>query len=269
MTTAPIETPRRPLPIRLWVALRAVGRTVLVAGFSLFSASIAFGAKPLRRPAPKLYYPLRNWAYRVWTVGLCRSWNIQVEIDGEPPQADYFLVTNHLSYVDIPVLGRYLHGTFIAKSELSGWPIAGQVIRSGDTIFIDRGRKRDLLRVMDEVNRALDDDLGVILFPEGTSSKGDELLPFKPSLLQIAAGSHRPVHWATIEYSTGDPHRAPSRFVNWWGDESFLTHYFRFITLDRVRATIRFGDQPVHGQDRKELSATLRQRMLARFRPMN
>lgn len=251
------------------MTVRGVWRTVLVAGISLFSATIAFGFKPLRRPAPKLYYPVRNWAYRTWTRGLCWAWNIQVEVDGRPPEDDYFLVTNHLSYVDIPVLGRHIHGTFIAKSELSGWPVAGQVIRSGDTIFIDRGRKRDLLRVMKEVDRALEDGLGVVLFPEGTSSKGDDMLPFKPSLLQIAAGSHRPVHWAILEYWTDDPHCKPSQFVNWWGDEPFLPHYLRFVSVDRIYATIRFGDEPVHGQDRKELSAALRERMLTKFRPMD
>ena len=240
-----------------------------MCGISLFSAAVAFGFKPLRKPAPRLYYPVRNWAYRVWTRGLCWAWNVHVELEGEPPRGDYFLVTNHLSYIDIPVLARHLHGTFIAKSELSGWPIAGQIIRSGDTIFINRARKRDLLRVMDEVNRALSDGLGVILFPEGTSSKGDDMLPFKPSLLQIAAGSHRPVHWATLEYSVEEPHRAPSRDVNWWGDEDFLPHYLRFVTLDRVNAVIRFGHEPVHGQDRKELSAALREEMLGLFQPMD
>ena len=239
-----------------------------MACISLFSASVAFVAKPLRRRAPKVYYPVRNWAYRLWTWGLCRAWNITVQVEGDPPEGDYFLVTNHLSYVDIPVLGRHLHCTFIAKSELSGWPVAGQVIRSGDTIFIDRGRKRDLLRVMKEVDEALADGLGVILFPEGTSSKGDGLLPFKPSLLQIAAGSHRPVHWATIEYRSEDPWCRPSQFINWWGDEAFLPHYLRFVTLPGVRAVIRFGEEPVHGQDRKELSAALRERMLTKFRPM-
>lgn len=241
---------------------------MLVGLFSLFSATIAFGFKPLRKPAPRLYYPIRNFAYRTWTAGLCWSWNIEVVVEGEAPRGDYFLVTNHLSYLDIPVIGRNLHGTFIAKSELAGWPVAGQIIRSGDTIFIDRGRKRDLLRVMEEVDRALADDLGVILFPEGTSAKGDEMLPFKPSLLQIAAGSHRPVHWATLEYITHDADRPPSRFTNWWGDEAFLPHYLRFITLDRIQAVLRFGEEPVHGQDRKELSSVLRERMLETFRSM-
>ncbi|MDA8019162.1 MAG: 1-acyl-sn-glycerol-3-phosphate acyltransferase [Thermoanaerobaculia bacterium] len=239
-----------------------------MALLSLFSASVTFGFKPLRRPAPDLYYPVRNWAYRAWTTGLCWAWNIHLEIDGDPPTGDYFLVTNHLSYIDIPVLARKLHGTFIAKSELSGWPVAGQIIRSGDTIFIDRGRKRDLLRVMEEVDRTLGDGLGVILFPEGTSSSGESMLPFKPSLLQIAAGSHRPVHWATLEYRTEDAERLPSRFVNWWGDEGFVPHYLRFVTLDRITAVIRFGPDPVHGRDRKELSAALRERMMDAFRPM-
>lgn len=251
-----------------WVTLRGIWRTLLVTSFSLLSATVAFVAKPLRRPFPGIYYPIRNWAFRSWTRGLCWAWNIEIEVEGDAPDGAFFLVTNHLSYIDIPVIARCLHGTFIAKSELSGWPLAGHVIRSGDTIFIDRGRKRDLLRVMDEVERALADGLGVILFPEGTSSKGDGLLPFKPSLLQIAVESGRPVHWATLEYDTDDEQRLPSRFVCWWGDEAFVPHYLRFVTLDRTRAVIRFGRQPVRGSDRKEISAALRERMDETFSPM-
>jgi len=252
----------------MWIALRGLWRTVVVLVVSLVSAGLAFAVTPLRKPAPKLYCRLRKLAFRSWTVSLCWAWNIKVELEGEVPEGAFFLVSNHVGYVDVPVLGRHLDAIFVAKADLSGWPVAGQVIRSGGTIFIDRGRKRDLLRVMNEVDRALADGLAVLLFPEGTSSKGDDLLPFKPSLLQIAAGGDRAVHWATVEYRTEAGEGPPSRHVCWWGEEEFLPHYLRFIALNRVTAVIRFGDQPVLGVDRKQLSETLRENMRRSFQPM-
>ena len=98
-------------------------------------------------------------------------------VEGRPPEPPFFLVTNHLSYVDIPVIGSQVGAIFIAKSEISSWPAVGFMCRSINTIFIDRTLRRDLSRVMREIDREMEHGMGVVLFGEGTSSKGATVLP--------------------------------------------------------------------------------------------
>lgn len=247
--------------------LRGVVRTLFVVLVTGAAVLVAGSAKPFRR-WPRIYYPWRNLGYRIWTWGLCTGWNLRVRFEGTPPEGSFFLVCNHLSYLDVAVLGRHLHTTFVAKADLDSWPVLGFAFRTGDTIFIDRGRKRDLLRVMEQVEGYLADGLGVILFPEGTSSRGRTILPFKPSLLQIAARHEIPVHWATLRYEVPEGEGPPSHTAAWWGDEAFLPHYGRMIRVSRIDAVVRFGEEPVHSPDRKELADTLRRRMLRAFEPM-
>ncbi|MEL7059130.1 MAG: lysophospholipid acyltransferase family protein [Acidobacteriota bacterium] len=192
---------------------------------------------------------------------------MRVKVEGSPPREPTLMVANHLSYLDIPLLGGLLPTTFVGKADLRGWPALGAVFDAAGTIFIDRGSKKDLLRVMDEVRTALADGLSVIVFPEGTSGRGDEILPFKPSLLEVAAASGLPVAWATIHYATPPGEQPPSESVCWWGDELLLPHYLRMIRLPSIAATVRFGAESVRGEDRKEIARALYVAMSAGFEP--
>ncbi|MCG8455598.1 MAG: 1-acyl-sn-glycerol-3-phosphate acyltransferase, partial [Holophagales bacterium] len=189
--------------------------------------------------------------------------------EGQPPSGRFFLVSNHVGYLDIPFLGTAVDAAFVAKADLRGWPFLGTVFAAADTIFIDRARKRDLIRVMAQARSAMDRGLGVVLFPEGTSGKGDRILPFKPSILQFAVEAAVPVHYATLTYRTADGAPPPSDSVCWWGDEPFFPHYRRMIQLDIIEAVLRFGDAPVEKSDRKELAQALRDAMSSQFEPMD
>ncbi|MEM8933817.1 MAG: lysophospholipid acyltransferase family protein [Acidobacteriota bacterium] len=247
---------------------RAVFRTLAILISTLIAFAAVLGMRALGWIAPQLALRGRNATFRRWGRALCRAFGARIRVEGTPPTGRFVLVTNHLSYVDIPLLGSLVDAAFIGKADLRGWPLLGAVFDAADTIFIDRSRKRDLVRVMGQVDAAMDRGLGLVFFPEGTSGKGDRILPLKGSLLQIAVTAELPVHWATITYGTVDGDPPPSHGVCWWGDEPLLPHYRRLSRLESFDATIRFGEAPIAGTDRKALAEALRSAMESRFEPM-
>lgn len=193
---------------------------------------------------------------------------MEMEINGPPPKPPFFLVSNHVSYVDIPVLRLAANGIFVAKKEVKDWFLAGPMIRNMGNIFIDRKNRRDIPRAGAEVIRKLNEREGVILFPEGTSSKGEMILPFNSSFLEFAAKTDLPVSFAAIRYITPDGGPSPSERICWWDDTGFLKHLYLLFTLPSFKASVTFGEEPVVETDRKELAARLKRRVEDVFVPM-
>jgi 1-acyl-sn-glycerol-3-phosphate acyltransferase len=219
---------------------------------------------------------LRKTGTRPWRAGLQHQWarlvaaslRMRISVEGRPPASPFFLVSNHLGYIDIVVLAARLRCVFVAKSEVASWPVIGLMCRSAGTLFIDRTIKRDIPRVMGEIDEAMRAGMGVIVFPEGTSSSGAEVLPFRPSLLQPAAGSDTPVSYAAITYRTPPGAPAAHLSVCWWGDAGFAGHLLRLLRLPSIDARIVFGAEPVRSADRKELAVRLRDAVRGAFEPV-
>ncbi len=211
---------------------------------------------------------VRRVLHRLWGRGALRILGVRVACSGTPPPAGRLVVSNHLSYLDIMVLGSLLPVVFVSKSEVRNWPFVGLVATMAGTIYIDRNRKRDALRVLAQMQTAQDGGDCVVIFPEATSTDGSTILPFRSSLFAAAARAGAPVRWTTLSYRTpsGAP-RARDR-VCWWGDAGFVGHFLRLCGLKRIDCTVHFGDSPVRSQDRKALARTLREAMLQRFRPV-
>ncbi len=251
------------------IRLRALFRTLLVLIATVLGYSGCWVAKGIGLFSKEAGRRHRNAVFRAWAWRLCRYFGMRVTVEGTPPSGRFFLVVNHVGYVDIPLIATAVDAAFVAKADLARWPFVGKVLAAADTIFIDRARKKDVLRVIGQVEDAMDRGLGVVLFPEGTSGKGDEILQFKPSLLQFAVEGGHEVYYATLEYRTQDGDLPPSEGVCWWGDEDLLPHYRRLSCLrGGIEAVLRFGERPIVGQDRKVLAEQLREGMLESFRPM-
>ena len=210
----------------------------------------------------------RQLAFTFW----CRSFELisgmELEVVGEPPRPPFFMVANHLSYVDICALRMVTQGVFVAKGEISGWFLAGRIVRDMGNIFIDRQNRRDIPRAGEEIVQRLNEGEGVIIFPEGTSTKGEDVLPFNSSFLQFAAERDLPVSYAAISYRTPEGEMPASDAVCWWEDISFAAHMFRLFTVKRFTAVVSFGDEPVSGTDRKLLAKELHRRVNERFMPV-
>ncbi len=216
---------------------------------------------------PRARVRWRHRVVRTWARALCNIMGVRVRMTGTPPQAPFFLVANHLTYMDILLLYTRVDGVFIAKRDMRHWPVLGPLANLFSTIWVNREVRRDAVRVLDVIDESIARGDGVILFAEGTTSAGNALLPMRPALFDWAAREQYPVHYVALSYRTvpGVPvHLA----VGWWGDMPFMRHAWDFCRLSIVEALLDFGDAPIVAPTRGELAARVEQAITARFIPM-
>lgn len=210
----------------------------------------------------------RQVIFAAWTASFVRISKMTIEVVGTPPKPPFFLVTNHLSYTDIAAIRAVAKGVFVAKAEVETWFLAGRICRDMGTVFIDRKNRRDIPRAGELIIERLDAGEGVIVFPEGTSTKGEEVLPFNSSFLEFAARKDIAVHYAAITYST-PPGEMPAHIAAcWWEDISFFAHLWRLFKVSGYTATITFGETAIKNADRKLLASELRDHVAENFVPV-
>lgn len=176
------------------------------------------------------------------------------KIFGEIP-ARGLLVSNHLSYFDILLIGSVTPAVFVSKADVRGWPLIGWLTKLSGTVFIERARRSHVGAVNREIESALADDLLVVVFPEGTSSNGETVLPFRSSLLEPVLRGGQEIHVSRIRYELTDGDA--SNEVCYWGDHSFFPHLLNLLGNKSVQAQLRFGSFQRQTDDRKELAAQL------------
>lgn len=210
----------------------------------------------------------RQILFRTWARIFVRLSGMKIEIIGTPPKPPFFLVSNHLSYVDIPTLRAVVEGVFVAKAELDYWFLAGKIIRDMGQIFINRRNRRDIPRAGREIIKKLSEGEGVMIFPEGTSTKGETVLPFNSSFLEFAAKTDLPVSYVSISYKTPPNGKTASESVCWWDDTVFLVHLWRLFQMREFTAVLSFGEEPVMNPNRKELARRLWEKVNESFIPV-
>lgn len=211
---------------------------------------------------------LRQVIFHKWAQAFVLIANMKVEVIGTMPKPPFFLVSNHLSYVDIPAYRAVLETVFVAKSDIESWTLVGRMVRDMGTIFINRKNRRDIPRAGKEVVERIESGEGVIIFPEGTSTSGEEVLPFNSSFLEFAAKNNLPVSYASISYRTDDKTGKASQYVCWGEDIGFIDHLLRMFELKEFTAVLTFGEEPVTKTDRKELAHELREKVKEKFVPV-
>lgn len=230
--------------------LRLLGRTVGEWLLVLLALPVTLGSERRRRA----------WASRrcsSWGRGVARILGMKVTVRGVPPERPFFLVCNHLSYVDIWALAGVTGGLFVAKSEVARWPLMGFISRHASTLFVDRKRMRDIPRVLEEIRGVLSAGQGILLFPEGTSTGGDRVLPFRSPLLEVAVRGRIPVSYAGLRYRTGPGLPPAGEAVCWWREMTLTDHLFGLLRLPGFEAEILFGAEPMVDEERKALAARL------------
>ncbi len=223
-------------PIRSTLVVLAV---LLWAGFLILPQLIVLLIMPGSR------YVLPQLFHR----GLCRLFRVQVEIHGIPSKDKPTLfVLNHISWLDIPVIGKAIRGSFVAKQEVAGYPLIGPLSRLQQTIFIARTRP-SVKNHKDDMQRHLEQGDNIFLFPEGTSSNGLVIQNFKSAYFALAESymGEKPltVQPVTLAYSHMDNlmmTRGTMGIVAWIGDEDLVSHVWEFLKTGRVTAELRFHD---------------------------
>lgn len=244
--------------------IRALFRFVLLLSATL---GVYFAWFALRFLIPNKQY-WRQLTFENWSKAFVWICGMKIEVIGSPPKPPFFLVSNHLGYIDIPAIRSVAQGVYVAKHDISEWFMAGKMIRNMGTIFVNREKRRDIPRAGSEVIETLDRGEGVIVFPEGTSTKGDGVLPFNSSFLEFAAKTDTPVSYVSISYRTPEGEPPPSESICWWDDTPFLNHLLKLLAVKRFTAVLNFGDDVVVSPDRKLLASELRHKVLERFIPV-
>jgi 1-acyl-sn-glycerol-3-phosphate acyltransferase len=213
-------------------------------------------------------HAFRARAVQFFFRGVRSMIGLRVHATGEDPEAPFLLVSNHLGYLDVFVFMSHLSCALVAKQEIRSWPVVGYLVKIGGTIFIDRNSRKDVLRINDRLEEAMQRGQGIIVFPEGTSTAGDQVLPFRASLLAPIAASDRPVHFASLTYRTPGSDAPAYQTAAWWGDMTFADHFWRMLALPRIDAHVHFGKIAGDTDDRKEVAERLTEEVRACFEPI-
>lgn len=212
-------------------------RALLRAGWLAMHIALGFPLIVLFFRRPRHDSRMQRRLFQWWQRGVCRILNIQVVLRGKPVD-DSFVVANHVSWLDIPVLASVWHGAFLAKVEVASWPLIGWLVRRSGTMLIRRGCAASLDEVVGRLQRRLRHGGGICMFPEGTTTDGQSVRRFQPRLFEAAIRSDAWVQPVALRYFDPDGNLHPNApFV---GDDDFVSHLWRLLLGPAVRIEVVF-----------------------------
>jgi 1-acyl-sn-glycerol-3-phosphate acyltransferase len=237
--------------------LRVLARLLWLAGECAL-VGLDFVFRILLRPGQGSLRARALWLQRGCRRAL-RIFGVETEALGTIPTSG-LLVSNHLSYLDILVLSAVAPAVFIAKREVRNWPVFGWFARLGGTLFVDREKRTRVGEFNGALQTILEQQILVVLFPEGTSSGGQTVLPFKSALLEPAAANSHLVTACSIAYRLEDGDVAEE--VCYWKDMTFLPHLINLLSKRRIGVVVRFSELRQESADRKKLARQLHSEVL-------
>jgi 1-acyl-sn-glycerol-3-phosphate acyltransferase len=193
-----------------------------------------------------------------WAERMLNLMDIRLTVHGTPPaHGPVLVVCNHLSWLDILTIHAARHVRFVSKAGVRHWPVIGTLSTGAGTLYIERERRRDAVRVVHHMTEALRAGDVIAVFPEGTTSDGHGLLPFHANLLQAAISSGAPVQPAALRFAdaaSGQNSDAP-RYVD---DDNLLASLWNTLKAPPLLAIVHFGElQPPAGRDRRGWAKSL------------
>lgn len=207
---------------------------------------------------PRLTPAERNATVQQWAADMLAVLGIRLVVHGTPPaQGPLLLVSNHLSWLDILAIHAARHVRFVAKAGVRHWPLIGTLATGAGTLYIERERRRDALRVVHHMTEALGRGELLAVFPEGTTTDGRTLLPFHANLLQAAISAGAPAQPAALRFAdaaSGETSFA-ARYID---DDSLVASLWRTLCAPPLVAIVRFGaPQASNGRERRAWALAL------------
>ena len=232
--------------------LRAVARLVRAVGHGLHGLAIVLFRFPRLATAQRLA------RIRWWSRKMVHLLGIELRVEGTPLASGGLLAVNHISWLDIMVVHALVpEARFVSKADVKAWPLISRLVDSAGTLYLERERKRDALRVVHAMAEALAAGQTVAIFPEGTTSTGHGLLPFHANLLQAAISTATPVQPVALRFA--DSSHAVSEAMEFVGATSLLRSLWQTSCGEGVRVRLVFlPPRPSAHVDRRELAALLR-----------
>ncbi|MBX3607917.1 MAG: 1-acyl-sn-glycerol-3-phosphate acyltransferase [Piscinibacter sp.] len=213
---------------------------------------------------PFLTPPLRMQRVGWWSAKMLRMLGIGLRHAGSLHAGPLLVVANHVSWLDILAINAVHPVRFVSKADVRHWPLLGWLVACGGTLFIERERKRDALRVVHQVAEALRGGEIVAVFPEGTTSDGLGVLPFHANLLQAAIATAAPVQPLVLRYC--DAHAPVSPAAPYIGETSLAESLWAVAMADGLVAQVRVEPaQATAHADRRALAGHLREIIAARL----
>jgi 1-acyl-sn-glycerol-3-phosphate acyltransferase len=208
------------------------------------------------------------WLHRFAKL-ILRTFGVTVTVEGRFPSAGV-LISDHLSYLDIIVYAAISPVVYCSKAEVEHMPLLGFMAMSAGTVMVDRGSGGSADRAKTGMQAAEAEGIPVVFFPEGTTTTGYSLLPFKTGLLAVSLEAEQPIRAAFIRYSIEEDN-GPGVSLHdevCWGTTPMLTHIFRFVGLKGVHACVTIAPQPIPfsaaaESDRKQAAIEAREAVLA------
>jgi 1-acyl-sn-glycerol-3-phosphate acyltransferase len=230
----------------VWRLLRAVGHGLhgLVIVLMLF---------------PRLDLDARRARIRWWAGKMLRMLGMTLRVDGSFKTGAKLIVANHISWIDIMAVHAVCpEARFVSKTEVQGWPLVGRLVAAAQTLYLERERKRDALRIVHQMAEALAAGGTVAAFPEGTTGDGTTLLPFHANVLQAAISTATPVQPVALRYA--DATHAVSPNALWLGETTLAGSLWMLAAADGLVAHVQVLPPMASAHaDRRAFAAHLRE----------
>lgn len=175
--------------------------------------------------------------------------SIKIKIVGTPSADASLIVSNHASWIDIFIISSIIHTSFVAKNDVSTWPFVSYLAKLQKTIFIDRNSPKKLTETSDIIKNRLLNHENVTIFPEGTSTDGNKILPFKSSIFIICEKIRRseikiqPISIAYKKYNGLTMGRTQRQLIAWYGDMNLLSHLYGIIKAGNFDIEVTFHNK--------------------------
>lgn len=207
---------------------------------------------PIQTLARRRGWRLQDHIQTGFCRAACRAIGLKVAASGAlPDQAPRLVVANHVSWTDIIALASLYPFVFLSKSEVNSWPLLGLLARVQGTIFVARETRRDIARASRALAETLNSGRDVVVFPEGTSTDGGAILPFRPGPFEALQKTTGPAVVAPVALYYTDRAGHPVD-LGWYGDMTLIDHIRRLLRQNGAICHIRFGEAiAATGADRK------------------
>lgn len=225
-----------------------------------------------RNPYDRIRHFAKNATF--FTGSLCRLYNVKINVKNLPPQeANGLIVGNHMGFIDILVVNSLMPSLFVTSVEMKQTPLLGFLCEMGGCVFVERRSRSNLKQELESLIDHLQRGFRVTLYPEATSHNGEEILPFKRTLLTSATYASVPIRPYCFNFLSVNGEPFTTKYQNsvcWYGDISFIEAMLGFLSLKEIVVEVDFLEPyyPKPEEDRAAVADRIREIIVQKFRPI-